>query len=75
MMSKIPVGTTDDRLQLNKGQKTGQEDTEVSVKHYPLIAKRMAGPLMILQPDSFLDQVTCSIKCGAKILVLESAGA
>ena len=52
MMPDISKNTRHDTLQLNKKQKTGQEENEVSlVKHYPLILRGTAGPLMVMQTN------------------------
>ncbi|MFN2355965.1 MAG: hypothetical protein ABR512_15790 [Desulfopila sp.] len=76
MMPEISTDTTDDTLQLSKGQKTGQEDTEVSlVTHYPLVIRGRAGPLVIIQPDWFLDHAPHAIQIGAEIQLPESVEA
>lgn len=76
MMPELSTDTTDDTLQLNKSPKTGPEDTEGSlVTHYPLVIRGRAGPLVIIQPDWFLDHAPHAIRIGAEILLPESAGA
>jgi|GEM_PF-5189679 hypothetical protein len=76
MMPEISTDTTDDTLELSKGQTTGQEDTEVSLAtHYPLVMRGRAGPLVIIQPDWFLDHAPHAIKIGAEILLPESVEA
>lgn len=59
MMTDRSKSRNDGTLQQNKKQNiklTGK--AMVSVKHYPLIVKEAAGPLMVIPPDSWLVQVT-----------------
>jgi len=48
MISKIPESTDDYSLQMNKQQKSGQEENEAFMaKQYPLVVRPLAGPLMV----------------------------
>jgi hypothetical protein len=58
-MSDRPKDKKNDNLQQNNKQPNNlEENTVVLVKHYPLVVREVAGPLVAMPPDSLLVQLT-----------------
>ena len=58
-MPDKPKGKRNDNLQQNNKHNNNLEgNTVVLVKHYPLIVKEVAGPIVAMPPDSLLVQLT-----------------
>jgi hypothetical protein len=58
-MPDRPKDKKNDNLQLNNKHNYDLEgNTVVLVKHYPLVVREVAGPLVAMPPDSLLVQLT-----------------
>ena len=58
-MPDKPKDKRNDTLQQNNKRNNNLEgNTVVLVKHYPLIVKEVAGPLVAMPPDTLLIQLT-----------------